>query len=238
MTQIKVKYLIVATVAILNIVFFGGWKLSRVSYESVSDQIISTQTSLMNIYEYRVGELEREATERESVIASQRALIKEGVLAKEELKKLKIKHLSEITKVSAQLDMMLDSIKHTGVITVPCPEQDYLPALYLPFRFKEQNEYLNLVGEFDEDGILSMNLSVPVDMNIFVGKGMEGTYKAVVTTDNPYLRIANILSVKTDIPDPHSRWGIGVTGGLGVPLCSPSLRPFVGIGVIYSLIQF
>lgn len=238
MKEVKIKYLIAATVAIINMVFFSGWKLSRVNYESVSDQIISTQTSLMNIYEYRVGELEREATERDAMIASQRALIKEGVLAKEELKQLKIKHLSEMTKVSAQLDMMLDSISHTGVITVPCPEQDYLPALYLPFRFKEQNEYLDLTGEFDEDGILSMNLSVPVDMNIFVGKGMEGTYKAVVTTDNPYLRVSNILSVKTDIPDPPSRWGIGITGGLGVPLGKPSIKPFVGVGVTYSLIQF
>ena len=57
MKEVKIKYVIAVVVAVLNLVFYGGWKLSRVSYESVSDQIIASQTSLMDTYEYRVNEL-------------------------------------------------------------------------------------------------------------------------------------------------------------------------------------
>lgn len=240
MKEVKIKYVIAVVVAVLNMVFYGGWKLSRVSYESVSDQIIASQTSLMDTYYYRVNELEREAVQKESVIASQRALIREGILAKEELKALKIKHLSEITKLSTELDIMLDSIKHTGVISEPCPEEDYMPALYLPFRFREVNKYLNMTGEFDEEGIMSLNLSVPANIDVLIGKeSKNGQYKAVVTTDNPYLKITDMISFKTDTPDvPPSRWGLGIVGGVGVPLGNPSAKVFVGVGLTYSLIRF
>jgi hypothetical protein len=173
------------------------------------------------------------------VIASQRALIHEGVLAKEELKQLKIKHLSEITKLSTELDIMLDSIKHTGVISTPCPDEDYLPALYLPFRFKESNKYIDLTGEFDEEGIMSLDLSVLTNIDVLIGKDSKtGTYKAVVTTDNPYLKITDMLTVKTDFPEKPSRWGVGVIGGVGVPLGNPSAKVFVGVGITYSLLRF
>ena len=42
MKEVKIKYVIAVVVAVLNLVFYGGWKLSRVSYESVSDQIIAS----------------------------------------------------------------------------------------------------------------------------------------------------------------------------------------------------
>jgi len=240
MKEVKIKYVIAVVVAVLNLVFYGGWKASRASYESVSDQIIASQTSLMDTYEYRVNELERTVAQKESVIASQRALIHEGVLAKEELKALKIKHLSEITKLSTELDIMLDSIKHTGVISEPCPEEDYMPALYLPFRFREVNKYLNMTGEFDEEGIMSLNLSVPTNIDVYVGRDSRtDAYKAVVTTDNPYLKISDMVTVKTDIPEsPPSRWGIGVTGGLGIPLGGQHPGVFVGVGLTYSLVRF
>lgn len=239
MKEIKIKYVIAVVVAVLNLVFYGGWKASRASYESVSDQIIASQTSLMDTYEYRVNELMLTVAQRESVIASQRALIHEGVLAKEELKQLKIKHLSEITKLSTELDIMLDSIKHTGVISAPCPDEDYLPALYLPFRFKESNKYIDLKGEFDEEGFMSLNLSVPANIDVLIGKDSKnGEYKAVVTTDNPYLKITDMISFKTDIPEEQSRWGLGIMGGVGVPLGNPSARVFVGVGLTYSLLRF
>jgi hypothetical protein len=84
-----------------------------------------------------------------------------------------------------------------------------------------------------------MNLTIPANVNIFIGVDSKSkVYKSVVTTDNPYLKINDILSIKTDAPDMPSRWGIGITGGVGVPLFNIRPGVFVNLGLTYSLIRF
>ena len=56
---------------------------------------------------------------------------------------------------------------------------------------------------------MSLDLSVPANIDVLIGKDSKnGEYKAVVTTDNPYLKITDMISFKTDIPDEQSRWGL------------------------------
>lgn len=239
MIQIKVKYFIAAAIAILNVVFFGGWGISRLSYESASDQIIASQTQLMNMYVYTIGDLQKEVIQKSAVIISQKEAIREGELAREELKLLKIKHLSEITKLKAEVKIMFDSISHTGVVAPvpPCDTEEYLPSIYLPFRFVEKNRYVDMVGEFDENGTMSMDLTVPAGIDVYISKDKNG-YKTTVTTDNPYLRINDMISIKTDTPDAPSRWGIGAMGGVGMPIFKLKPSLFIGVGVTYDLLRF
>lgn len=239
MIQIKVKYLITAVIAVLNLVFFGGWKLGRVNYESTAEQMIAGQNQIITTYAYQVGELQKEMWQKDAIITTQRQAIKAGELAKEDLKRLNIKYLSEITKIKSQVSIMLDSIKHDGiVITQPCPEGDSLPVIYLPFRFVEQGKYIDLRGEFDERGIMSLNLNVPVNIDVLLSRnGKNKGFKTTVTTDNPYVKISDLVTIKTDVKDSPSRWGIGVTGGVGVPLNNLSPKLFIGVGLTYDIFR-
>jgi hypothetical protein len=193
----------------------------------------------MRSYCYRVGDLQREVAEKNTIILSQKEAIREGLLAKEELKKLQIAHVSEVTKLQAEVDVLLDSVQHSGKVEYVFIEEDYHPVLYLPLVFGEQNDYLHLRGEFDEEGVLSMDLTVPISLSVYVAQDKRTkAIKSVVTTDNPYVNLTYISSLKTDIPKP-SRLGFGIIGGVGIPL-GKEIQPkaFVGIGMSYSLVTF
>jgi hypothetical protein len=239
MIQIKNSTIIIVIAVALVLCFGGGYLLGRHDRSSTSTTIINGLNDIISTYSYQVNGLEKRVAEKETLIMSQRQALAEGLLVKEELRKLKIKHATDVVNFKSTIEILLDSIKHTGTVVIsPCPPDEDHPVLYLPLVFGEQNDYLHLRGEFDEQGKLSMDIKIPLSVDVFTGYDKTiKKYKTTVGTDNPYVQFNDIRSVQLDLRKPR-RFGVGVIGGYGLGLGTPKLTPIIGVGLSYSLIQF
>lgn len=239
MITIKTKYLFLGIILGFTLTFLSGWGLGRFERDNASDNMIIAMNGVIRTYSYTISDLRKEASEKDAIIMSQRKAIREGLIAKEELRKLRIKHADDITKFTGTISLLLDSVQHSGtVVTKPCPpEGDDHPVLYLPLLFKEENEYLKLYGEFDEDGNLSLDIKMPLEIDVITGYDRTAkAYKTVVTYDQPYLSTIDIRSVKLDFQRPK-RMGLSLIAGVGFNR-QAQLQSVVGLGISYDLIQF
>ena len=240
MIEIKTKNIIIGIIVALVLCFLGGWALGRFQRDDASRSIIQGLNDVMRTYTYRIGDLRKEASEKDAIITTQRQAIREGLLVKEELRKLKVKYVTDVTHFESEVNVLLDSIAYFQAnppINTPCPPDENYPVLYLPLAFHETNKYLNLQGNFDEDGKLSMDISLPLVIDIFTGwDRTTKKYKTVITYDQPYLKIIDIKSVQLDLQK-HRRWGIGIVGGYGVGK-DFKLTPYFGVGLTRLLVSF
>jgi hypothetical protein len=239
MIQIKTRTIVISVLIALAVCFIGGWLLGRFARNNVATQIINGQNDIIRTYSYEIGGLQKQAYEKDALIMSQKQAIQAGLILKEELRLLKITHATEVTHFESTINILLDSIKHNGSIVItPCPPDENHPVLYLPLIFREQNDYLNLKGEFDENGKLSMEIKIPLNVDVITGYDRKAkVYKTVVGSDNPYLGVIAIQSVKLDLRKPR-RWGVGPFAGYGMGWGTTKLVPVFGVGLSYSIIQF
>ena len=241
---IKTKTVVIILAITFVATFFGGFFLGRFQRDKISETFINTLNGVMRTYVYEIDGLRKQAWEKDAIIASQKQAIEQGIITKEELRKLKIKYANQVTHLEAEVNILLDSLKHSGTIVVtPCPPGElYHPVIYLPFEFGDKTLYYDIWGAFDTVGKLDMKIKVPVDLDIWTGRDSEikGNYKVVVTSLNPYVSINDIKSFKFDLPKPK-KWGIGIVGAYGLGYSSDKqvkLMPFIGIGVSRNFIRF
>jgi len=240
--EFKTRNVIVGVITALVVVFIGGWLLGRLARDNASTTIISGQNDIITTYEYRIGDMERLAHEKDAIISSQREAIKAGLILKEELKALKIKYVRDLTRVNATVEILLDSIASYHPIIIPCPEGElYHPVLYLPLAFQDTTEFYNITGRFDTTGVLSIGVKIPMSLDVWVGEDREikGNFKTVVTTDNPYITINGFKSCIFDLPK-RRKWAVGIQAGYGLVYANKQIysAPFVGLGISRTIVSF
>ncbi|NLH78601.1 MAG: hypothetical protein GX465_16350 [Acidobacteria bacterium] len=243
MIQIKTKYIVLGVFLLLLAIFALGGYLGHRKAINASNEVISALKDTVITYEYKIGKLKRYASERDQLIVEQKQAIEQGLLEKKELKALHLSAVSEVTSLKAQIRVILDSIGHNGIITIPCPNTDtleFINAIYLPFEFNKKTKFIDLKGRFDEEGVLSIDQTISASLDIFTGYDRQKkAYKAVVTSDNPDFKVLEINSIKVEAKKP-SRFGLGLQSGYGFMLSKEKVtaQPYIGIGLQYSLIRF
>ena len=93
------------------------------------------------------------------------------------------------------------------------------------------------MGGYDLTGKMNYNFDVPaLKLDIYGGVNKNGIAKLSVTTDNPYIKISEIKSVKIEVAKP-SRIGIGVTAGYGAMYSKKQIHfgPGVIVGIQFKL---
>jgi hypothetical protein len=161
---------------------------------------------------------------------------------REELKKLNIKRLAEITKLIFRIDTLLEDVSHGGeIITIhdTIYKDKDINAIVLPFSFTKKDEWMSLGGDFDNTGKLGIALKMQADVNVYTGitKKTKEPF-CVVTSPNPYLNVINVQSYKTDTYKPRT-FSVAVQLGYGLILAKdPQISPYVGIGISRNLISF
>jgi len=237
--QVKNKYLIVGLFLALCGLFIFGWCIGKRRANNASTSLITALTGKITTYEYKLDSVTKIANERQQLVIEQKQAIEAGLIQNKELKALGIKRLSEVTFLKAQIQILLDSIGHTGIV-IPSPDtlDLYFPTISLPFTFSHRDNYMSLKGGFDYEGKMSLDLKVPMALDVWSGLDRKTReFKVVVTSLNPYVNITDIQSFKCDIPKPKGRWGIGVQAGYGMTK-EFTLSPYIGLGVHYSMIRF
>ena len=236
MIQIKNKYIVVGIAVSLLLVYLLGGYLGRLKANRDSVENTVAYIDSIKIYKYKLDSLEKVAYEKTQLIIEQKQAIELGLLKQAELKALNLKKVSEVTSLKAQIKILSDSVEHTGEVIVihdTVTGEDH-NVLYLPVGFQEKTKHYELYGEFDTNANLSLDLTVPVDLDIFTGYDRKlKSYKAVVTSDNPYFKVSEIKSIKVEAKKP-SRITFGAQAGYGIILGKPlSTAPYVGLGVSY-----
>jgi hypothetical protein len=164
----------------------------------------------------------------------------QGEVTNEELRKLHIKTLNELTKTKLTLNIVRDSVKHNGkIITIHDTILKDINCIELPFSFADSSQYVNLWGSYDTKGTMSYGLQVPISLDVYTGISKE-THKpfADVVVDNPYVFVDKISSVKLDVPK-VKKWGIGVSAGYAIVLSKQvQTAPFVGLSLNRNFIRF
>jgi len=234
---IKNSYIaIFLTILLIGAYLLGGY-FTRLRDDRAIAGIHIAYTDSIKSYRLKNDKL---AYEKNQIIIEKNQLIASGLVRQAELKALNIKRLSEVTSLKATVKLLLDSIAHTGTVVIvkPCDstETEGQPVIYLPFSFSDSTRYYKLEGELDEYATMRMGLSLPVGLDIFTGwDRAKKSYKAVVTSDNPYVTITDIKSIKVVERKP-GRVGIGIQAGYGVT--KTGLSPYIGAGINYNLIRF
>lgn len=237
----KTKYVVIGVFALLVGVFTLGWYLSMsrerkssAMYEShIKDSIIA--------YKIVIDHLTYYVAEANQTITTQKELLKQGEITKEELRKLNLKQAGEISKLRFRIDTLLKSVGHTGqVVYINCDstKKEPSPAILLPFEFAKKDKWLSLTGTFDTKGKLDIDLFMSVDVKVYTGLTKEKKPVCIVTSTNEYLHPINVVSYKTDAVK-AKKMGIGIQAGYGMTLNEkPQLQPYIGIGVSRNIIRW
>lgn len=239
-TKIKNRNLIIGILIGCLAIFAFGWYLSRVKADRASESVISALNGKITKYEYTIDELKKTAYAKDQLIIEQKQAIAQHLIDKEELKALNLKKVNEVTVLKAKVEILLDSLKHSGtVVTINTGDDDnpvWEDLISLPLGFSENTEFYKIEGEFDKDASLSLDIEIPMDLSVWTGYPRKGKNPiAVVTSTNPFVKINDILSVKMDVPK-NRRLSLGLQSGYGLILGKPlSTAPYIGVGISYRL---
>jgi len=240
---VKTKYWITTSLLLILGIFFSGWYLGHKKTESALNATIMAQHKEIQRYVVKIGDDNRYITSIEQEVLSQREAIKQGALLREELRKLNYRQASEITRLKIRIDTLIKNIPHDGTlvhIDTIMIEGKPKNAILLPFEFTKKDQFLDLKGNFDPLGNLSINLKMDtIRLDVWTGQARKiKEYTTIITSDNPYLDVIDIRSQKFDLPR-QKRYGVGIMVGYGITSREP-MKPsvMVGIGLSYNFIRF
>ena len=221
--KIKTYWIVVAVIALLGLTFYLGSINGRRERDRLSENLSEAQNQLIDTvshYTVKVRGLEVQVWEQTQIILTQKQAMDAGILDKERLEKLHIKTVQSNTIIKGQLKAARDSLKMTKPDTIIVIENDIsVPYLRLPFKDNYTDDNLLLDININTNATWGFNIDMPLDLNVTLGRVKVGfmnqDYKALVTTENPYVGIVHVQSLKIE-EDPWYRkgWFKGLTYGL------------------------
>lgn len=235
---VKTKVLLLMIFIVFTGFFISGYTLGKKKGDRASEATINSLTTIISSYFTIVNDNKTYISRVEQEIKTLREAKKDADVRNEELRKLNIKHLNELTRAKLRIDTLLDDINHNGQIVVIKDTVYKAPknAMILPFTFNKADEWLSLKGTFNSQGKLDMSLKMDVNVDLWTAYDKKTkTHNAYLTTTNPYIGVLAIKSQKYDIKKPKP-YGIGLHVGYGIS--KSGLSPVVSMGLNYSLIHF
>jgi len=238
--KISTKYVILIAIALLIGAFLFGGYLGRKRANSALEPVIDGLNGQIRRDSIDLHGKTLYIAEVNQELKTEREARRQGDIEKEELRKLNIKHLNEITRLKLRIDTIFINIPHTGtVIEVPSDTESdrQESALLLPFGFQQVDEWLSLYGSFDIQGDFDLDIGMDVLVDIWGAyKKKEDNPSITLTSNNPYINVLEISSIKFDAPKPK-RYGIGLQIGYGITR-EFKASPYVGVGLSYNIIRF
>ena len=235
----KIKHLILASAIVFLATFYFGWHLGREKGKTTLEMERLLLNNEISTYITKIGDDSVYIAQKEQVIITQREAIKRGLVEREELRKLNIKHLNEISRLKLQIDTLLTDVSNDGIVVVIHDTISVTPhnAILLPFNFSKKDNYLDLSGNFNSQGKLdiSLKMDVPIDLWMTVQKkSKEPT--VLLTSKNSYIKALSISSLKFDSPKPK-KYNISLVVGYGLTK-NLETSPFIGVALGRSIIRF
>jgi hypothetical protein len=239
MKQISIKTRIIVFACLLTItgIFISGYIFGHRKANRVATVNIEALGKEISRYEIELNNRKYYITSVEQELKSLSQAKSDGDVANAELRKINLKQVQEISLLKLKIDTLIN-IPHSGKVDTVIIEGKPQNVLYLPFSFEKKDEWMNIAGNIDRKGLLSISARLMADIKLITGTDKKtGVVTATVLANNPYLTINSINSVKLDKQKPK-KYGIGVFGGYGMSLNPLKMSPVIGVGVTYSLLSF
>ena len=244
--KISIKYIVLAILILfLGTFVIGGWLGYRRANNAIEPTIDSLNAKISH-YTVELNNKTIYVTEVEQEMETLKQAIRDGDVEKEELRKLNIKQINELTRLRLRIDTLLADIEHSGEIVFDLSDliiesvidsTDKYNSIKLPFHFNKKDKWLDLYGAFSSEGKLDISLKMDAPIDVWgVLKKKEKTPSVMVTSENPYIKTLTLSSIKFDMPKTR-RYGIGINVGYGITK-EATLSPYIGVGLSYNLIRF
>ena len=236
--SIKTKYWLIGILILILGIFFSGWHLGRAKANNAHKAIENALSEEIRRYVVEINHQKLYITEKEQEVETLRQAKKDGEITNEELRKLNIRYVNELTRLKLVIDTMLANVPHDGqIVVIHDTLNNKQNCLLLPFTFSKKDRWMALAGTFGNEAKLDITLKINTSLDIWaVQKKRKDTPSVVVTTDNPYLSVIGVKSIKLDVPK-EKRFGIGVSAGYGITSAFQA-SPFLGVGLNYNVIRF
>lgn len=224
-------------------VFSFGWYFGMARERSSSKPLVEGYENTIERLRIQLGDEVLYGTKVSQQLVTEKELRKQAEISREEMRKMHLKTLNELTKLQMRIDTLIANIPHNGtVVDVPVitvANDSLQKAIRLPFQFYKKDKWLELYGGFDVNAQMSLWLKMQSEIDVYAGIEKK-TRKpiCIVTTDNPYLETVGVRSFKLDLPK-DKKYSVGIQAGYGVVLGDPiKLSPFFGVGLTRSIIKF
>lgn len=105
------------------------------------------------------------------------------------------------------------------------------------FIIKFKDDWVNLNGKVN---FQSSDISIEFNNKYsvaFIKNRKTKKMEVLVTNDNPYSKVTEMLAYKVITPKPK-HFGLGITGGYGLDLLNFKPVPFIGVGISYNILKF
>jgi len=238
MISVKTRNILLGALLSLLLAFGYGWYVGHQKAEKVAQTALNEVKNELTRITVLLDDKEYYITKVEQEILTLKEAKKQGEVDNQTLKKLNIKHLAELTKAKLLIDTLLKQVSHDGKVVVVHDTAwvDYQNAIIIPFTFTKKDQWMTLVGDFDEDAKLDIDLRMNIPIDLYVGTDKKTKAPvATLTTPNPYVSTLSLSSQKYDVVKPL-RYGLGVQVGYGIT--NKGLSPYVGVGISYNIIRF
>lgn len=216
----KTKHFLILILAVMALSFFAGhmvtWKKRNASYTHVL-----ALTDSISHYEVAIGDFEEQVWEKDQLIGTQEQAIEAGILEIDRLKALKMKYITQITKLEGQLRAAVDNIPLPDTLfvtdTVEVGSGEGKTYLKIPFSTGYNDEYIGLDFGVKENKTWWWDLDAKVPLTITLG-GKKGKSVASVTTPSPFVRITdfNVVQIQEEnwyYRNPWIPYAVGGAGG-------------------------
>jgi hypothetical protein len=140
---IKTRNIILACVVLISGIFVFGWYLGIQKNKRATQGLITAQDTVINRFATEINNLTVYVSQKRQEVTTLQGALKNSELTREELRKLNISHLQEITRLKLKIDTLIDSIPNTGVvIRDTCLATDQA-AIILPFSFQKSDRWID-----------------------------------------------------------------------------------------------
>jgi hypothetical protein len=225
--EIKINKALVVVIVLGALIgcFFIGKAVSgiqhRIDSENLANQLNIALNDTVRHYEVIIDGLKKDVAQKTELVLSKQEALDAELISKERYKKLYLKSIEHNTSIDAYVQILLDSI---GSLDDPdiyfITDEDSLPCARLPYQWDYKDEWVIAQGLLNEKAETSLELSMPVDIEVILGKKKGGIPTVSIIEDNPYFFVMNIKSVKIEDKkwweSPWIKYGLGVATGVGV----------------------
>jgi hypothetical protein len=163
---LKTKHVVLLCFAVLLAIFALGWYLGHAKGDRSNSAVVASLNNKINSYSIMLDDAKKYVTEKEQIITTQKEAIKAGELTREEMRKLNMKNVQEITRLNMRIDTLLHIPSSSGVVYVDTCTNKPKPALLLPFTWSKTDQWLSLKDSCDIKGVnhVSLNMDVPIKL--------------------------------------------------------------------------
>jgi len=234
---IRTRNVIIGVLVAIIVLFLAGYISGHRGKDRATEALSRGQADTISYYQTKIDGINTYIASVEQEIKSLRQAKRDGDITNEELRKLNLRQVNEISSLNLRIDTLLTDITHTGRIDTVYADNVPHNALLLPFGFEKKDKWLSLKGEFNSVGKLDISLKLNFDADLITGIN-KNTKKntALLLTDCPYIKTVTFNSIKLDLPK-DKKFNVSIFFGYGLTKDFKT-SPVLGLGIGRSILRF